>query len=170
MTDDKVYYPQTIADTPLPNQVTGDASFSSSQSGANQVYGPETIKEQPVPVLKIATELLSSSLNTRSQRILAEFQFTEMGALQIGKYVNGVSGDIRISPNGLVGRNDAGMTTFAIDATTGDVVFAGTIQAGTLIAGAVAVGGNNIVIDGENQRITMTDPATGLVRLVIGNV
>ena len=88
------------------------------------------------------------------------------GALQIGKYESGVSGDLRISPNGIVARNSSGMTTFALDGDTGSAVFMGEIQAGAIITGLVSVGNNNVVIDGENQRMIVNDGQTD--RILIG--
>lgn len=168
MADDdlKVYYPETISENPLPesDQTTSPAS---SQDTANQEFSNETIKENDFPTKRIAHELLGESLNTKSRRILAEFQFTLSGALQIGKYENGTSGDIRISPNGIVARDQTGAVTFALDGTTGDAVFKGTVQTGTLISGTVVVGNNNVIIDGENKRIMIYDES-GTPRILLG--
>ena len=112
--------------------------------------------------------MIGSSLNTRSRKILAEFEFTQSGALQIGKYTEGVTGDIRISPNGIVGRDSSGLTTFAIDATTGDVVFKGSVQAGSVITGVLYVGNNSIVIDGDTRRMVFYDENDVPV-ILIGN-
>lgn len=144
----KIYTPTEIQDTPFPQE--GEAFFGSSQSSTGGNYSPETIQDNNFPDPRVAFELIGSALNTRSKKILAEFEFTPSGALQIGQYQSGVSGDIRISPNGIVARNDLGETTFSLDGTTGDAVFAGTIQTGTIISGLVIVGNNSIVIDGRN--------------------
>lgn len=154
--DDKVYYPQVIEETPLPQ---GDAavSYNSSQSTSGGTTQPSTIKDQTPPTKRVAVELIGSSLNTKSKKILGEFQFTQSGAIQVGKYTNGVSGDIKISPSGIVARNQSGITTIAIDGDTGDATFAGTIQAGTLISGSVVVGDNNVIIDGEQKNIIIND-------------
>lgn len=166
----KVYTPTTIPDQPFPQQGEADYGATTPSTGGGQVFSPTETKQQTFPTKKIATELLSSALNTRSQRIIKEFQFTQSGALQIGKYENGVTGDLRLSPNGITGRNSAGITTFAIDATSGDAVFSGTLQSSSLITGTVAVGDGNIVIDGENGRMIWYDESTGLPIIVIGNV
>jgi hypothetical protein len=165
--DNKVYTPEVIADQPFP-QETATQQASQESSGAGGVYNPTTIPEQSMPTKLIAVELLSNSLNTRSKKILAEFQFTQSGALQIGTYENGVSGDLRISPNGIVARNLSGITTFSIDGDTGDAFFLGTIQAGTIIGGAVAVGDGDILIDGETKRMIFYDD-NGIPQIVIGN-
>jgi len=149
MDEDKVYYPEVTPTTPFPGENAVVENTTTANSGT---LSPTTIKPNPLPVKRVAVELLSSALNTRSKKVLAEFQFTESGALQIGKYSNGISGDLRISPNGIVARDLAGITTFAIDGTTGDAIFKGTVQAGSfissslisssVISGDITVGGN----------------------------
>ncbi len=166
-TDEKVYTPEVIEESPFP-QEEGVVSIQESQSKSGDIYGPQTIKEKTPPTKRIAVELIGKSLNTKSRKILAEFQFTQSGALQVGKYENGVSGDIRVSPDGIVARNKAGLTTFLLDGDAGDALFAGTIQAGTLISGAVAVGDGDILIDGETKRMIFYDD-DGIPVIVIGN-
>ncbi len=165
MNEDKVYYPDEISDNPLPNQVAAP-SFTTSAPESGDVQKPATTKNNPPPQKRAATELLSSALNTRSKKILAEFQFTVSGALAIGEFENGVSGDVRITANGVTARNAAGITTFALDGTTGDAVFAGSIQSGSVITGTVIVGNNNVILDGENKRIIINDGNTD--RILIG--
>lgn len=166
MDNEKVYYQQTIPDQPLPTQ-QGEAVFAATQpTGGGQTYSAPVIDDQHMPIKRVAVELLSDSLNTNSKKILASFQFTPSGALQIGAYSNGVSGDIKISPNGIVARDISGNTTFALDGTTGNATFAGTIQAGSVIAGIVKVGNNNIIIDGANQQIIINDGTND--RVLIG--
>ena len=167
MTKDKVYTPTEISDNALPGETK--TSISSSQSSSGGVYSSSSTKDNDFPVKRVAVELLSSSLNTKSKKILNEFEFTQQGAIRVGKYDNGVSGDLRITPDGLTARDKAGITTFAIDGDTGDAVFKGTVQAGTLIGGQVAVGDGDILIDGEEKRMIFYDPDTGLASIIIGN-
>lgn len=155
MSDEKVYTPDTISDNPLPGQVEG-AEYGSSQSTSGDELSQNKITENRFPSKKIAVELIGSALNTKSKKILAEFEFTDMGAISIGKYVPGVSGDIRQTPNGIVARDSAGVTTFALDGTTGSAVFSGTIQAGSIISGRVVVGNNSWVIDGDSGQPSMS--------------
>lgn len=167
MNDNKLFYPETIQEEPFP---VSEASVSDnvSQSSSSDEYGNKEIKATGFPQRRIAYEVISSVLNTRSKKILGEFEFTQSGALQIGEYVNGESGDVRISPNGIVARNNAGTTTFALDGTTGNAVFRGEIQAGAVIAGEVVVGNNRVIIsvdengqpsiiinDGTNDRVLL---------------
>lgn len=165
MNDQKIYYPQTIEENPFPT-TEGEQDFEITQQTKGE-YSNQTTKPKQFPTKRIAYEVLGSALNTRSRRILAQFEFTQSGALQIGKYENGVNGDVRISQNGIVGRDSAGLTTFALDATTGNVVFKGEVQAGSLISGLVVVGDNSVVIDGENRRMVFYDE-NDIPSIVIG--
>ena len=130
----KIYEPTVIEDTPFPGEELESEATKESSGG---IYSPTEIKDTPLPRKIIAHETIGAALNTKSRKILAEFEFTEHGAIQIGKYTNGVSGDLRFTPNGLTARDKAGITTFAIDGETGDAVFKGTIQAGSVIAAEV---------------------------------
>lgn len=155
MAEEKVYSNEVITDQEFP--VSDPTSVSTTQSSSNDTFSNVETKDNDFPTKQIAVEVLSTSLNTKSRKILAQFEFTQSGALQIGKYENGVSGDLRISPNGIVARNLSGDVTFSLDGDTGDAVFAGTIQAGSFVAGAVYVGDSSVVIDGENRRIVIFD-------------
>jgi hypothetical protein len=138
MDDLKVYEPEKITDTPLPEQTEG-SSVSETNPSSGGVYSPTIIDERSIPAKRTASELISTSLNTKSKKILGEFEITQQGALQIGKYQNGVSGDVRITPLGIVARNKSGLITLSVDAETGDAVFKGSIQAGSIFAGDSAV-------------------------------
>lgn len=83
---------------------------------------------------------IDERFDTDSKTILSDFTFGTSGALQIGTYENGVSGDIRISPNGILGRNKDGDTTFSINGTTGDATFGGTLVAASGTFGTVTAG------------------------------
>lgn len=166
MADEKVYSPATIPDQPLPGE--GIEIPETVTSAGQQVYSQKTIPAKPMPTRKIAVELLSVALNTKSRKILKEFQFTPSGAIQIGTYENGVSGDIKISPDGIVARDKTGATSFTLDGDTGDATFRGNIQAGALISGLVDVGDNKIVIDGDARRMVFYDES-GIPVIVIGN-
>lgn len=170
---DKVYSAETIPDNPFPAQpdqltVTDQQSTASGVSGTSESKAA-TIPEQTFPAQMIANELMSSSLNTRTKKIIQEFAFAPSGAIQIGEFLAGISGDLRLSPDGIVGRNTLGDTTFAIDAQTGGAVFAGIIQGLSLIAGLVNLGDGSIQIDGINKRMLFFDD-NGIPVIVIGNV
>lgn len=161
-----VYTPNEIEDTPFPQE--GQVSYDTTQKTANDTYSAKETEDVPFPDLRIAHEVLSSALNTRSRNILAPFEFTPSGALQIGKYQAGVSGDVRISGNGIVARNSLGNNTFVLDSETGDAFFAGTIQAGTVISGRIIVGNNTWIIDGDplTPRILLYN--NGIPEILIG--
>jgi len=157
MTDEeKVYHPEEITDNPLPSEQTVDLGVSQPTTGG--VTSAEKIADNRLPSKLIAHETIGASLNTKSRTILAEYTFTESGALQIGKYINGVSGDLRITPDGLTARDLAGIITFAIDGTTGDATFKGTIMAGSIITnsfytGEITIGG----ADNESGLMSVLD-------------
>lgn len=83
---------------------------------------------------------IDDRFDTDSKTILSDFTFGTSGALQIGTYSDGVSGDIRISPNGILGRNKSGDTTFSLNGTTGDATFGGTLVAASGTFGTVTAG------------------------------
>ena len=50
------------------------------------VVTPTVTKEKRLPTPKVATELLSSALNTRSKNILQEFTLQDSGGFKIGNF------------------------------------------------------------------------------------
>lgn len=129
----KVYTPEIVADSAFPT--TGEMAFqeSSGQSTriAQDTFGAKETAEKGFPLKLVAKELLSTAINTMTQKIVKTFEFVKQGAIQIGEYINGVSGDIRISPDGITARNKSGITTFSIDGDTGDAIFSGDVRAAT---------------------------------------
>lgn len=164
--DLKVYTPTETEDTPFPQE--GVAQFGESQQTAGQSYSPKTTQDVNFPDPRIAFEVISRSLNTRSKKILQEFTLTEFGGLRIGKYQEGVSGEVLITGGGLVARNSLGNETIAIDGESGDAVFAGTIQTGAIIAGRVIVGNNTWVIDGDADAPRILLYNNGIPEILIG--
>tara|TARA_Y100000310_G_C20630674_1_gene788467 strand:- start:610 stop:1122 length:513 start_codon:yes stop_codon:yes gene_type:complete len=162
---EKVYEPEVVQDTPFPGQDTPITS-SVAQSASGGTYNPATTKEKSFPKKRTAVELIGQALNTRSRKILKEFELTQSGGFQVGDFKQGISGDLRITPNGLTARDTAGVTTFAIDGLDGSAIFKGTVQAGSLIAGVVTVGDNRIIIDGDKMQILISDGAND--RVLIG--
>jgi hypothetical protein len=164
--------PQTIIDQEIPLLDGGfiETAGSASSGSDTSIQEPEKIADAKTPRRVLAEEALSSSLNTETKTILAEYTFESLGAISIGQYVNGVSGAIKISPDGIVGININGVTTFAIDGTTGDATFAGNISADQITAGtftaAMNVGSGGVIIDGANQRIIINDGTND--RVLIG--
>jgi len=165
--EDKVYYPEVIETYALPETVESEEAGSTNYVGKTNLT-PNVKVTEKFPVKNIAREVIGVALDTKKKIILGEFIFGQVGAIAIGVYENGVSGDIRITPNGLVARDINGNTTMSLDGTTGDAVFKGSITAGSLITGAIDLGNGAIILDGANNRITMSDGTD--IRLVIGSV
>lgn len=164
MDDNKVFEPEVITESPYPNEV---ASIMPSESSASSgTVTPQVTRETRLPVKRSAIELLSTTLNTKSRKILQNFELQQSGGLQIGNFQEDLTGDIKITPNGIVARNSSGITTFALDGDSGDASFAGEIKSGSLVSGQVVVGNNRIIIDGENQTIIVNDGSTD--RILIG--
>lgn len=167
MTDDKVYSNTIIEETPFPNEEE-QVVTTSDKTGSN-TYTNKTTQPVSFPTKRIAVEVIGTALNTKSLKILQKFEFTKHGAIQVGEYQNGVSGEIKISPDGIVAKNQSGLTTFALDGDTGDAVFKGTIQSGAVVTETLAVGPDgDIYIDGANKRMIWYNG--GIPAIVIGDI
>lgn len=173
--DDKVYSPEIIIESPFPGEPEPVAL--PGQTNPAGTFTATTNKEKTFPKKRTAVELLSTALNTRSRKILEKFDLEQRGAIQIGNFQEGLTGDLRLTPNGITARNIAGLTTFAIDGADGSATFQGTVRASefisdSLITGLIDVGegaGNSYVrLDGENNHIVVHDGTNP--RIVIGNV
>ena len=162
MAEDKNYEPEVVSETPFPGEPIVSDTQRESSSGGN--YAPTTTKEKPFKQKRIAVELLSTALNTRSKKILQEFDLQDTGGFRVGDFKQGISGDLRITPNGLTARNIAGLTTFAIDGDTGEAFFLGTIRAGSIISESELIGGSINI----NDKFTVD--AEGNVAITEGNI
>lgn len=165
--DDKVYENQVVEEAPFPTQdllVT-----AKSETNPKDTFTSTNAKEKLIPKKRASVELLSSALNTRSKKVLQEFALTQSGGFQIGDFKEGLSGDIRITPNGITARDIAGLVTFVLDALTGDAFFRGSIQSGSVITGEVTVGNNRLILtvdDTGQPQIILNDGTND--RLLIG--
>lgn len=164
MSDEKVYTPEVVQETPFPGDPLIVASQAQSPTGGT--YSPTKTNDKPVPVKRTAIELLSNALNTRSRKILQKFDLEQSGGFQIGNFEEGVSGDTRITPDGIVMRNKAGLTTLAQDGDTGDAIFAGQIRAGSTIVAdtivteeATSGNGRTVYYNGGIPAIVIGDPS-----------
>ena len=168
---DKIYEAEVISDTPFPTlpNATNVAAVGTTSTNDTIPSNAPVIPIQTFPAIKIADEMISSALNSKTQKIIQEFAFTPQGAIQVGEFEPGVSGDIRISPDGIIARNQQGDVTIAIDGDTGDAQFQGTIQGKNVLTGLVNVGNGNIQIDGGNERIVFFD-SNAVPVIVIGIV
>lgn len=162
MTDnDKIYYPEVIDSYVLPETVAPTDNASGGTSTSKDSSLPSELRTESYPTRVIARETIAESLNTKTKKILGNFTFGQVGAIAIGVYENGVSGDVRITPDGIVARNISGVTTFSLDGTNGSAVFLGTVTAGSLISGNIVVGG----ADNVSGEISVLD--TGGVERVL---
>ena len=162
--DDKVYVPEVIQDNPFPGEILQPVS-SSNPTNVGDNYSPATSKEKAFPVKRTAVELLSTALNTRSRKILEEFELVQSGGIQIGNFKEGISGDLRLTPNGMVARNLSGIETIAIDGITGDAIFAGQIRAGSTIVSDTIITERSS--EGNGRTVYYND---GIPAIVIGDV
>ena len=94
-------------------------------------------------------QFADAAFSTATNTILGSFTFGVSGALQIGTYVNGVSGDLKISPTGILGRDSAGATTFSINGTTGVAVLNGLVVGTNVGLGTAQTAGNVTTIIGN---------------------
>lgn len=134
---EKVYGNEIVEENPYPNGEVQSTSQTGSSSG--DTYSPTVTKENPLPKKRIASELIGQALNTRSKKILQEFELVQSGGFKIGNFKEGVSGEVAITPSGIVTKDKAGLTTIAMYGEDGSGLFKGTLQAGTLIAGDSSV-------------------------------
>lgn len=125
-----LFEPEKMFDQPVETSILEtQPSNKQATDDSYKAYSPEALATNAFKGVAVARELVGIALNTQARQILGGFTFTQTGSIAVGKYVTGVSGDIRISPSGIVGRNSAGTTTFTIDGTTGDATFYGTVTA-----------------------------------------
>jgi len=109
---------------------------------------------------QLVTDIVNGKLDTSAKTILDAFTFGVSGALQIGTYVNGVSGDTRISPNGILARNASGVNTFAIDGTTGALTLLGSITSTSGSIGGWSIGATTLSATSGGNTTTLSSGAT----------
>lgn len=152
---DKVFSPEVIQEQPFPGE---DAPVPITAPQSPGISTPTITQPKPFRRKVISDETIASSLNTRSRKILQEFELQQFGGIQIGNFKEGISGDLRLTPNGITARDLAGLTTFAIDALTGDAIFKGTVQSGSVVTGEIQaevleiVGGGIMAVATEGSR------------------
>lgn len=130
MSEEKTFTPTVIQDIPLPGTEPVANSVSAGYSNTTKAGAPSNISNAPFKQKAVSQETIASSLNTKSKKIQGEYTFTQQGAIKVGEYQNGVSGEMKLSPAGITAKNKSGNTTFAIDGETGDAVFQGEVRAG----------------------------------------
>lgn len=165
MTDEKVYTPEVVEENPFPG---GVEPFTFNPATPAGTYAPTTEKQKSFPVKRSAVELLSTALNTRSRKVLGSFELEQSGGFQVGKFQEGVTGEMVITPNGLAARNSSGLYTIVVDSETGNAIFAGELRSGTLITGDIIVGNNTWIISGDPDHPSIKLYNNGIPEIVIG--
>jgi len=157
---DDVLKPVVIEEIPFPE--LNLSTSGSNSSGNSTILTPLETIERKLPDTFVSRTVIADSLNTQSRKILSDYSFGEYGSISIGKYQAGVSGDIKISPNGIVTRNKNGETTIGLDGDTGDATFKGQLLAGNVITGGIDITGAGAINfnDGTNKAVL---DASGLV-------
>jgi hypothetical protein len=158
--------PQEITDFPVPLLLGGTTNQTGNTTVTVNVISPDTIPNPPPPSPVIAVATISDSLDTSTREIKGAYTFAQMGSLVIGAFVLNESGSVSISPDGITAMNAKGENTFTLDGKDGSAVFKGEVQTGSIVTGLVTVGNNNVIIDGENQRIIINDGSNN--RVLIG--
>lgn len=150
ISSDGVYFGSVDDATKLKYSITdGTFDLVATIGGTSTIGG--RIASTLASAIDASGHFADEAINTATGTILGEFDFGESGALQIGTYSNGVSGDLKLSPAGILARNSAGATTFSIDGTTGVAVLAGLVVGtnvgiGTAVdsAGVTTIIGNTV--------------------------
>lgn len=133
------YEPSTIVDQPVPLISGGTTEASGSNSGEDGIT-TKVIQDKVIPKTIIAVDVTSDSLDTQTRAIKGSYSFEQMGALQIGSFASGLTGQILISPDGIVALDKTGASTITVDGITGDVTIKGTLRSGSVITGAIISG------------------------------
>jgi hypothetical protein len=137
----KIYEPNEIEDISI-YPVVDETGSTDSTSDSTGVESPSTLPPTSMPNYILASDLINASLDTQMRKIKSDYGFTETGSIQIGKYAATVSGQILISPDGIVAiSKDDGLPSITIDGQTGNATFKGTILAGSVVTGYLTVGG-----------------------------
>ncbi len=136
--------------------LTFDAESDPSNGFGSRVGGLGGTQTQAVSKAindagNLITDIINARLDTEAKTILDSFSFGVSGAIQIGTYVNGVTGDIKISPSGIIARNTSGANTITVNGTTGDVTLIGTITASAGSIGGWVVQPTYLYYDGATD-------------------
>lgn len=163
-------FPEEIQDQPTP-LLTGVSEVQTSGSNSyvtpSQGETPVRITDEPFQTHVIASAVIGTSLDTQTRAIKGAYVFEQMGSLAIGEFASGISGQILISPDGIVATDLHGATTFTLDGITGSATFKGTLQAGTVVAGdgsviietALSGNGRIVLYNGGIPSIVIGDPS-----------
>lgn len=125
--------PKTITDQSIPlidgGMSTQTGSTTNPVTSGSDNATPDIAPDPVIPQAVVAVDTISNSINTETKEILGPYTFEQLGAIKIGTFKQAVSGEIKISPDGIVATNKENSESFRLDGETGDATFKGTVQA-----------------------------------------
>jgi len=146
---------------------TGNAYFGGAVISGDSVIGDGTTTATTLGnAIDASGHFADSAINTATGTIITPFSFGTSGAIQIGTYSYGSTGDIRISPNGILGRDNTGATTFSINGTTGIAVLNGLVVGTNVGLGTAEDSAGVTTIIGD----TVTTTYVNALSVVAGSV
>jgi len=79
---DKIFYPEVIANYPIPE--SSEPTTSSAGSSSSSTTAPKTELDVKFPVKNIASDVQSASFDTKTRQIKGAYKFGELGSIQLG--------------------------------------------------------------------------------------
>lgn len=114
---------------PLLSGVILPKTGSYAHGGVKNAFLPAEQVVRKTPPIVLSQALQAASFDSTTRKIKGSFSFEQLGAIEIGEFIQGVSGSIKISPDGVLATNLNGDITFFLDGETGNATFKGTVQA-----------------------------------------
>ena len=146
----KIIEPPVIEVLPLNDQQGQfDNNYASKTSKIDDTTTQKETKFRPLTPPQYAKEVVSRRLNTIKGEITSKFNFSEFGAIRLGK--KGESGKVEITGDGITAENINGKTTFNLDGRSGDATFAGELASGSIMTGQIDMGADGFIIGGDEN-------------------
>lgn len=138
----KTKTPVEIVDRALPDAQT-PASIGNVKH-TKKLYSPAEIREESLPERVVAEELINKHINSNTRQFLGQWKFGAKGSFKLGNYVNGIHGQMLLSPDGLVMKNQAGVESLKLDPVTGTIAFTDYTPVWSSTGTAPAIGNGSI--------------------------
>lgn len=138
----KTKTPVEIVDRALPDAQT-PANIGNVKH-TKELYSPAEIREESLPERVIAEELINQYINSNTRQFLGQWKFGIKGSFKLGNYVNGTHGQMLLSPDGLVMKNQAGVESLKLDPVTGTIAFTDYTPVWSSTGTAPAIGNGSI--------------------------
>lgn len=138
----KTISPFTIVDRELPQGE--DPAYVKEITSKKDIYTPAEINEEQLPKRETANNVVSVAFDTVIRKFLNQFTFGNHGSLKIGNYVNGTYGQMLLSNDGLVMKNQAGVESLKLDPVTGTIAFTDYTPVWSSTGTAPAIGNGSI--------------------------